>query len=126
MLVSIKPIFKQQKMPLSPPLFHKDKFVTNFNETPEVFNAFFAKHSSLINSNNKLPSQLHYLTDNRLSSASFSQENIAKIIQILDSNKGYGHDNIIIRMLNLYGSSIYKPLAMIFTQCIETSSCPSK
>ena len=60
------------------------------------------------------------MTDNRLTSASFSQNNVVKIIQKLYSNKAYGHDNISIRMLKICGSSIFKPLAMIFKQCIET------
>ena len=60
------------------------------------------------------------MTDNRETSASSSQNNIVKIIQNLDSNKAYGHDNISIRMLKICGSSIFKLLAMIFKQCIET------
>ena len=69
---------------------------------------------------------LHYLTDNRLSCVSFSQDGIAKIIQNLDPNKDHGHDNISIRMLKICGSSIYKPLEMIFKQCIETGVFPSE
>ena len=69
---------------------------------------------------------LHYLTGNRLYSVNFSQDEIAKIIQNLDSNKVHGHDNISIRMLKICGSSIYKPLEMIFKQCIETGVFPSE
>ena len=81
---------------------------------------FFAKQCSLIDNNSKLPSQLHYLTDNCLSSESFSQDDIAKIIHNLDPNKAHDHDNTSSRMLKISGSSIYKPLEMIFKQCIET------
>ena len=81
----------------------------------------------LLNKNtSKLPSHLHYLNDNRLSSASFSQDGIAKIIQNLDPNKPHGHDNISIRMLKICGFSLYKPLEMIFKQCIETGVFPSE
>ena len=107
-------------------MFHENKFVTDFKEKPEVFNALFAKQCSLIKSSSKLPSHLHYLTDNRLSSVSFSQDNIAKIIQNLNPNKAHGHDNISIRMLKICGSSIYKPLEMIFKQCTETGFFPSE
>ena len=62
---------------------------------------------------------LHYLTHNHISSVSFSQDDVAKIIQNLDPNKAHGHDNISICMLKIYGSSIYKPLEVIFKQCIE-------
>ena len=66
------------------------------------------------------------MTDNRVTFASFSQNNVVKIIQKLYSNKAYGHDNISIRMLKICGSSILKPLAMIFKQCIETGVVPSE
>ena len=66
------------------------------------------------------------MTDNRLSSVSFPQDDIAKIIQNLDPNKAHGHDNISIRMLKICVSSIYKPLEMIFKQCIEIVFFPSE
>ena len=112
-----------KKIPLIPPLFHENKFVT---EKGELFNSFFAKQCSLIKNSSKLPSHLHYLTDNRLSSVRFSQDGIAKIIQNLDPNKAHGHDNISIRMLKICGSSIYKPLEIIFKQGIETGFFPSE
>ena len=92
---------------------------------PNFLMHFFAKKCSLIKSSSKISSHLH-LTDNRLSSVSFSQDDIAKIIQNLDPNKAHGHDNISIHMLKICGSSIYKPLEMIFKQCIETGVFPSE
>ena len=109
-----------KKIPLIPPLLHENKFVTDFKEKAELFNVLFAKQCSLIKSSSKLPSHFHYLTDNRLSSVSFSRDDIAKIIQNLDPNKAHGHDNISIRMFKICGSSINKPLEMIFKQSIET------
>ena len=73
--------------------------MTDFKEKAKLFHVFFAKQCSLIKNSSKLPSHLHYLTDNRLSSESFSQDEIAKMIQNLDLNKAHGHDNISIRML---------------------------
>ena len=100
--------------------------MTDFKEKTELFNSIFAKQCSLIKNSSKLPSHLHYLTDNRLSSVRFSQDDIAKITQNLDPNKAHGHDNITIHMLKICGSSIYKPLEMIFKQCIETGFFPSE
>ena len=51
-----------------------------------------------LSNSNKLPSQTQYLTDNRLSFASLSQDKIEKVIQNLDPNKAHGHDSISIRM----------------------------
>ena len=94
--------------------------MTDFKEKAKLFNALFAEQCSLIKNSRKLASHFHYLTDNCLSSIRFSQDDIAKENQNLDPNKAHGHDNISIRMLKICGSSIYKPLEMIFKQCIET------
>ena len=64
---------------------------------------------------------MHYLTNNRLSSITLSQDDTAKIIQNLDSGKAHGHDNISIRMLKMCGSATYKPLAIIFKPCVDTA-----
>ena len=50
---------------------------------------------------------MQYLTQNRLSSVTFSQDDIAKIIKNLDSSKVHSHDNISIRMF-IKGISEYK------------------
>ena len=107
-------------------MFHENKFVTSFKEKAELFHAIFAKQYSLIKNSSKFPSHLHYLIDSRLSSVSFSQDDTAKIVQNVDPNKVLGHDKISIRMLKICGSSIYKPLEMIFKQCIETGVFPSE
>ena len=74
--------------------------------------------------NSKLPSHLQYLANNCLSSASFSQDSIAKVIQMLDPNKAHGHDHISICVLTICDSSINKLLEKIFKQCIETRVFP--
>ena len=73
------------------------------------------------------PSQyIQYLTKNRLSSVT-SQDDIAKIIQNVDSSKAHGDDNIrSIRMLKIFGSAIYRPLAILFKQCVDTGIFPSE
>ena len=67
---------------------------------------------------------MQYLTNNRLSSVTLSQDDIPKIIQNLDSGKGHGHDHINIRILKICGSAIYKPLAIIFKQFVDTGISP--
>ena len=69
---------------------------------------------------------MKHLTNNRLSSVTFSQDDIAKIIQNLGSGKAHGHDNISIRMLKICGSAIYEPSAIIFKQCVDTGIFPSE
>ena len=84
------------------------------------FNSRFATQCSLISNSSKLPSHIKYLTDNCLSFVNFSHDKIAKVIQNLDPNKAHGQDNISIRMVKVCGPSIYKPLEIVFNQCLET------
>ena len=80
----------------------------------------------MIKNDSKLPSYFNYKTGNRLSAVNFSIDDIAKILQNLDPNKPHGHDKISIRMLQLCGNSISKPLELIFQQAMESGSFPSK
>ena len=45
-----------------------------------------------------------------------------KVINALNINKAHGHDDILIRMIELCGKSIVKPLSMIFNNCIDTGT----
>ena len=73
----------------------------------------------------KLPSHLHYKTHNRLITVNFLIDDISKILQNLDSSKAHGHDKISIRMLQLCGNTICKPLELIYKQSMESGSFPS-
>ena len=85
----------------------------------------FADQGSLISNSSEFPSKLEYLTQSRLSSITFSKEDIAKMIQNLDPNKTHGHDQISIRILKLCSTSIYKPLEIIFNRSLETGTFPN-
>ena len=50
-----------------------------------------------------LPEGKTYITDSKLSSLQFEDNNIIKIIAPLDINKAHGHDDISIRMLKMGG-----------------------
>ena len=80
----------------------------------------------MTNNDSKLPSHLNCKTENRLLTVNLSIDDIAKILQNLDPNKGHGHDKISIRMLQLCGNSICKPLELIFKQSMESGSFPSE
>ena len=77
-------------------------------EKEKLFNAFFAKRCSLIDS--KLPNLLIFSTENRLNTMGFSEDDIAKIMQNLGPSKASGHDQVSTRMLKICGKTICKPL----------------
>ena len=80
----------------------------------------------LIENDSKLSCHLNYKTDKRLLTANFSIDDIVKVLQNLEPNKAHGPDKISIRMLQLYGISIYKPLELIFKHAMESGFFPSE
>ena len=99
--------------------------MADFKKKAELFNSFFVKQCSLTSNSNELPLYLQYTNEKHLNTLNFSNTDIEKIIQTiqtLDPNKGDGHDKISICMINICGKSICKPLQLIFSQCIDTGS----
>ena len=125
-LTSPKNILKQQqkKIPCIPPLFHENKFITDFKEKDELFNHFFVNQCSLLSNNSVLPTNLPQLKSKCLDSIHFSSSDIVKIISRLDPNKAHGHDMFSIRMIKLCGNSICKPLSIIFKDCLSEGKFP--
>ena len=122
----LKTILNEKKVPCIPPIFHNNKYVTDFKEKSEIFNSLFANQCSLIPNNSILPSELKLLTEHTLTSCDFSESDILQIINNQDSNKAHGHDMISIRMLKLCGEAICRPLNIIFKTCLNTGKFPSE
>ena len=94
----LKIFLNNKEIPFIPPLFYENYFITDFKEKAECFNFYFSKQYSLILNNSSLPGDANYITDKRLSTVTFSAEDIGRIIQDLDSSEGYGHNNISIHI----------------------------
>ena len=122
----LKSSLNNKKIPIIPPLFYENRFITDFKEKAQLFNFFFSKQCSLIPNNSPLPADVNYITGKRLSTVTFSAKDIGKIIQNLDSNKAHGLDNISICMLKICGDSVCVPLKMIFKQALFTGGFPSE
>ena len=116
----LKIFLNNKKISIIPPLDHKNEFVIDFKKKAKLCNFFFADQCS-----SELPNKPEYLTQSRLPSVTFSEDDIEKMIQNLDPNKVHGHDQISIRMLKLCSNSICKPLKIIFNRCLETSTFPN-
>ena len=123
----LKIFLNNKKISIIPPLFHENRFITDFREKKkQLFNISFSKQCSLIPNNSSLPAHVNYITDKRLSTGTFSARDIGKIIQNLDSNKAHGHDKLSIRMLKICDDSFCVPLEMIFKQALLTGVSPSE
>ena len=106
--------------------FHNNNFISNFKEKSELFNKHFSEQCSFIHNKNTMPSVFTPLTHDLLSSFQFTGDNMKSIINKLDSNKSVGHNMISIRMIKLYGDSIYKPLKMVFKSCLNQGVSPAE
>ena len=114
----LKSLLNNKKIHCIPPLFHQNKYVTDFKKKAELFNCFFAKQCSIINNFSELPSNIYKKTYKSISTVTVTSVDIATIIQKLDPNKANDHDMLSIRMFKLYGKSISKLLQLIFQSCI--------
>ena len=72
-----------------------------------------------------LPSTIMYRRENRLSTISFTDEDVLMIIKSLTINKSHGHDDISIRLLQICGAEVVKPLSLIFKKCIQYGIFPN-
>ena len=120
----MKTLLNGNRIPCIPLLFHGNKFIVDFQEKSEIFHSFFADQCSPISNGSVLPSELTLRTDSSLSSCHFTKDDILRIINNLDPNKAYDHDEISIRMLKICADSICRPLSIIFKTCLRTGIFP--
>ena len=59
----LKTMLNDKKVPWIPPIFHDNKFVTDFSKKTDLFNTFFAKQCSVIENNSVLPSSTNPIID---------------------------------------------------------------
>ena len=76
----LKIFLNNKKFPLKPPLFHENRFITDFKEKAELLNSFFSNQCSLLTNCSKLPTNLRYVTDKRLRTINFTAGTIEKVI----------------------------------------------
>ena len=99
-------MLNDKKVPYIAPIFHDNKFVTDFSKKADLFNSFFSKQCSINKTNSVLPSSTNPITDQYLANIEFKKDDIKRIICNLDPDKAHGHDMISIRMLKMSGDAI--------------------
>ena len=114
----LKSFLNDKKNPCIPSLIHNHQFVVNFEEKSELFNSFFAKQCTHIETGSNLPTQILRRTNESLSTINFTWGDILSVIRKLDPNGAHGHDHISIRMLLICGKAICKPLYFTFSSCM--------
>ena len=89
-----------------------------------MFNSFFAKQCTNIETGSNLPTHILRRTNESLNTINFTKDDILNVIRKLDPSKVHGHDQISIRMVQIYDKAIYKPLHLLFSSCIESGIFP--
>ena len=117
----LKTFYNGKKIPLIPPLLVNDKFVTDMKTKADIFNKFFAEQFTPLKNDSKIPINQIFLTQSRLSSLDFNEDEIRKIIRDLNIHKAQDHDDISIRMIKICDKSLLKPLTILFQNSTKSS-----
>ena len=104
----------QGKAPNIPPLMVNDFAVSDFTIKANLFNNFFASQCSPAVESSALP-DFRYKTQKRISDIEIKEDDTLLIIKNLNYNKAHGWDNVSIRMMQLCGKSIVKPLKYLLS-----------
>ena len=72
----------------------------------------------------KIPINQIFLTQSRLSSLDFNEDEILKMIRALNIHKAHGHDDISIRMIKICDKSLFQPLTILFQNSTKSSCYP--
>ena len=91
-----------------------DKHVTGIKTKENIFNEYFAGQCTLLKNSSVLPINHSFLTQSRLTSLDFNEDEILKIIRALNIHKDHDHDDISIRMIRMCDKSLLKPLILLF------------
>ena len=114
------------KISLIPPLLVGNQLVSDFLVKANLFSDYFGKLCTTIDNNSAILANTSFVTEERLSNFQICSGNIVKIIRSLHPNKAHGYDEISIRMIKICASSISKPLAILFRNCLESEYFPKE
>ena len=67
-----------------------------------------------------------FLTQSRLGTTDFNENEMLKIIRALNIHKAHGHDDISIRMIQICDRTLIKSLIILFQNSVKYSYYPWK
>ena len=119
-----KTFYNEKKILQIPPLLEDYKFVTDMKTKADIFNNFFAEHCTSLKNDSKLPSNQIYLTQSRVVSLNFNEDEILKLVRASNRHKAHGYGGISIRMIKISDKSLLKPLIILFKNPTKSSYHP--
>ena len=112
-----------KEIPNIPPLNVEGKIISNFDKKVKLFNSHFAPQCPPINNSSVLP-PLEYKTNGRLAAVNIKEDDSYLILKNLNPEKAHGWINISIRMIQLCGKAIEKPLRILIMSFLEEGLYP--
>ena len=85
---------------------------------------FFASKCSAINIDTTLPMSVMSNSTISLNEINVNDEELLKIIQGLDINQAYGHEDLSVRMIIACNAAIIGALLVVLNNCISTDVFP--
>ena len=111
--------YNDKNIPLNSLLLIDKKFVTDIRTKANIFNNFFAEQCTPLKNRSLLPSSQEFLTQERLYSLDFSNDEILMSIRSLNVHKAHRH--ISVRMIKICDKSLVKTLIILFQNSIKSS-----
>ena len=91
-----------------------------------MFNSFFAKQCTYIETGSHLPTELLRRTNESLSTINFTEDDNLNVIRKLDPTKMNGHDQISIRMVQFVTKQFGNHYIWFFSSCIGSGIFPTE
>ena len=113
-------VLNKCKSPKIPPLLVDNKYLINAKLKADEFIKFFSNQCKPLQNTSALP-PLSYLTNVRLDSIPFSEDDVCLLIRNIDKNKASGPDGLSARMCD---DSIVLPLTLIFRNILSSGVYP--
>ena len=83
----LKSFFGDKKVPIIPPLFYNNSYISDFKVKADLFNSYFSKQCSLISNSSTLPDEnFGPLSHSSISSLTVDGDTLLKFIRSLDVN----------------------------------------
>ena len=98
-----------------------DKFVNDTKTKADICNNFFAEQCTPLKNHSKRPLNQIYLTQSKLVSLDFNEDEVLKIIRSLNIHKAHGYDDICIRMIKIFDKSLLKQSIILFKNSTKSS-----
>ena len=99
--------------------FTQNRFITNVKHKVELLHSLFNKQCFLIKNNSNIQLTIFLKTDISLTNVTFNEQGIENFLLNINPNKAHGHIMINIRLLQICGKSINKPLGIIYKSSSE-------